>query len=444
MVTRHNFIKRAESKEALRHYADSGRKDATVFPDFSMEKVLSMIDNDPVARRAVTHFVDKAMEGGYDIIKLSDNTKDIDYKNKLESKFKFEISILRKTFLIGKMFQNVFLEIVRTEKDKSKQLNVLDTSNIKIHTLPNGDVQKYISKTVNPQTNQAPEWMPSEIVHIKFADRGGNTWSTIDAKALWENLLWKQYIKQYSSWLWKTGQYKTLYNLAEATPDQITDFLGYLRATNNDPTKPSIIQGQGVTTAMLRDMKENESMDMLLAKLDNQTLVLLGVAPIEVGITDNSGRSNSDNQSNSLHTGVTAYKQIIADAINNDLFKKITKSNNKLIWKPTDRFVKKQCFENLNILKNMGMTDEACAEYLQSEGIYFKTKSLFNKPEEKAEVTPGAKKDINLMDSRRSPEVKGADKKVGAGQESSTREDQLMKRSSPDFNSYPYILGDEE
>jgi len=125
-----------------------------------------------------------------------------------------------------------------------------------------------------------------------------------------------------------------------------------------------------------------------------------------------------------LNTAVKGYKDIIADAINFDLFKKMYHGNNRLVWKPIDRFVKKQAFENLNILRNMGMSDDACQEYLESEGIYFKADKLFNEPEDKS---LGMKKDINLMDSRRSSEEKGADVKIGSGEQSSTREDQLKK-----------------
>jgi len=260
MVTKkEDLIKRAESREALKQYSHV-KDNATVFPNFSMEAVLTAIDNDPTARGALTHFVDKAMDGGHVIIKSSTNKIDTQFMDLLESDYRFNISILRKTFLIGKLFQNTFIEIVRKADGSTKKLNILDSTNIKLDTKPNGDIIKYISKTTNPETNKFPEWQPHEIVHIKFEDRGGNSWSAIDVKALWETLLWKDSMRQFSAWLWKTGQYRVYYNLAEATDDQIKDFLAYTRATNNDKTKPSIFQGKDAIVGMLRDMKENDSM----------------------------------------------------------------------------------------------------------------------------------------------------------------------------------------
>lgn len=412
------YIKRAFSKDQLRSFTWN-TKEATVFPDFSFQTVIDMVNDDPTARGATNHFIDKCMEGRYSILKRDTLTYDKDFEQLLQEKYKFRTEILRKEFLVGKLFNNVFIEIVR-DTSKTKSLNVLDSLNIDPITDTNGDPISYKSKTPNQKDGKYAKWDAKDIVWIKFGDRTTG-FAPVDLKALWETLLIKSYMKRYVAWLWQTGQYRVLYSIKQgASEKDITDFLVYARKNDTNFKAPFILKGD-LEMKMVRDISENKDIISLLKYWDSQILVLLRVPPNDAGLPDQSGRSNADQQSNNLSTSVTSMKKIIEDANNYDLFPKMNKANSLMRFAPNDRFEVKQVIENVNLMKNMGMTEELIKEYLEDTGMFFSAKKLFEDPMEGQQQMI---KDINTMPSRQ----KSVDKKqVGTGSEGSTREDQLKK-----------------
>jgi len=75
MTSRKNFKAREFSKSPLKNFTWNTHG-GTVNPNFSFEAVLQLIENDPVARGAINHFVDKCMEGDYSIIRKEDRGYD--------------------------------------------------------------------------------------------------------------------------------------------------------------------------------------------------------------------------------------------------------------------------------------------------------------------------------------------------------------------------------
>jgi len=372
------YLKRALSKDQIRLFSPNYDWQ-TVFPTFDFNAALAMIDSDPVARGALTHFVDKCMEGDYSIIRKNDGSKDEGEKLRLSEKFNFRHEILRKIFLMGKMYNNVYLEIVKDTNGVTKSLNILDSTNISPITKPNGDPISYKSKTPNQVTGEYATWTKEEIIWIKFGDRTRG-FAPVDLKSLWETLHVKQYIQRYVGWLWKTGQYRLLYDFKQATDKQIDDFLAYTRKHDSNFKAPFVVSGE-MEVKMLRDMKETESLVELLKYYDSQILILLRIPPIDAGIPDASGRSNSDAQSNNLNTHITSIKKVVEDMINFDLFPKISKSQVLLRFSPNDRFQEKMVFETIQIMASAGFTPEAMEEYMDSKGVFF-DKTTFKKPEE--------------------------------------------------------------
>jgi len=113
----------------------------------------------------------------------------------------------------------------------------------------------------------------------------------------------------------------------------------------------------------------------------------------------------------------------------------MNKGNDIIVFSPIDRFSEKMVLDNVNIMKNMGMKEEIIIEYLNDKGMFFSGKQLFQEVKQ-SEQNNGLKKDINTMPSR----FKGTGaplEKVGTGEQSSTREDQLIKKASK-FDMYPY------
>jgi len=418
-MTNKKYIKRAYSKSPLRTYTYNVNE-ATVFPDFSFTAVLNMVDDDPVARGAITHFVDKCMEGQYNVTKKKTLKYDRDFELELDEKYMFRTNILRKEFLVGKLFNNVFIEIVRNTDNTPKGLNILDSMNIDPITEPNGDPIKYKSKTPDQKTREYAHWVKEDIIWIKFGDRNGG-FAPVDLKALWENLCAKSYIKRYVAWLWKTGQYRLIYNFESASDKNIGDFLAYARKHDGNFKAPFITKGK-LETKLLRDIKETDSLVKLLEYYDGQTLILLRIPPIDAGIPDASGRSNSDAQSNNLSTHVTGMKKIIEDKNNFELFPKMGKGNNLLRFAPNDRFEEKQVFENIQLMQSMGMTNEVIQEYLGDRGMFYKA-TLF-----KPEIIPTENPRNNDMSPSRVGKGEGeANKKIGTGEQGTTRPDQMKK-----------------
>lgn len=415
------YIKRAYSKSPLRTYTYNVNE-ATVFPDFSFQAVLNMVDDDTTARGAITHFVDKCMEGQYNLIKKKTLKYDREFEFELNEKYMFRTNILRKEFLVGKLFNNAFVEIVRNTDKTPKGLNILDSMNVDPITEPNGDPIKYKSKTPSQKTGKYAYWNKEDIVWIKFGDRNGG-FAPVDLKALWENLCAKSYIRRYVAWLWKTGQYRLIYNFKSASDKNIGDFLAYARKHDNNFKAPFITKGE-METKLLRDMRETESLVKLFEYYDGQTLILLRIPPIDAGIPDASGRSSSDAQNNNLSTHITSMKTVIEDKTNFELFPKMGHKENMLRFAPNDRFAVKQVFENIQIMQSMGMTNEVIQEYLADCGIFYKS-TLFKPPEE---VSPTENpRNLDSMPSRKGKGTGEANKKIGTGTQGTTRENQLKK-----------------
>jgi hypothetical protein len=425
LTKKKDYLKRTDSKNVVRSFV-LNQTEATVFPDFSFAAVEELINNDPVARGAINHFVDKCVEGEYYIVSRDEKERDDRAKLILDEKHQFGTNILRKAFLLGKLFNNVFIEIVRDTDGKTKALNILDSGNIDAITKPNGDPRLYKSKIKNPKTGVTPTWEPKDVVWIRFGDRSKG-YAPVDLRAVWENLLMKDYIKRYVAWLWQTGQYRLVYGFKNSSDSDIEDFVAFNKKHDTNFKQPFLIKGE-FETKMLRDMKETESFVELLKYIDGQTLILLRVPPIDAGIPDASGRSNSDAQSNNFASHVVAAKKVVEDAVNFDLFPKMNKSTSLLAFGPTDRFSRKQVFETVQIMKSLNMTDEAVTEYLKDSGLFWETKKLFQDPADLFDNVPSSNpRDKDMAPSRKGLGEGEAQDVKGTGAESSTRDDQIKR-----------------
>jgi hypothetical protein len=409
-------LKRSDSKDTLQFFTANTNWE-TVYPDFSFQTCLDYINADPIARGAINHFVDKCMEGTYTIIREEDNKYDRTFELLLNRKYKFRTEILRKIFLLGKLFNNVFVEIVKDTENKTKSLNILNTDNIMPITEPNGDPKSYMSKIPNPDGKTYAKWTKEEITWIKIGDRSMG-WAPVDLRALYNNMCLKDFVLRYIGWLWQTGQYRVLYNFESADRQSIDDFMSYIRKAESNFKVPYMLKGTA-SVSPLRDMSETQSFMQLLKYIDGQTLSLLGVSPIDVGIPDASGRANSGAQTDASATNILAFKMIVQDAINYDLFPKMNKSNNLLIFSGIDRYEERMILENVQMMKSCGFTNEACIEYLQDKGLFFGTEEIFNEVPDEEIPNP---RDKDNMPSR-------VGKATGEGnseqEESTTREDQL-------------------
>lgn len=423
-MSKKKYIKREFSQAPLKTYTFNRSKGPTVFPNFSFDAVLQLMDADPISRGAVNHFMDKCMEGDYSIIRRDDNSYDSIKELLLDESYGFRTDVLGKIFLVAKLFNNVFVEIVRGVDGRTKALNILDSSIIDPVTEPNGDPIKYTSNIANPVTGKYAEWDKEDIVWLKIRDRTVG-YAPMDMRALLENLQIKSFVKRYIGWLHKTGQYRLVYNFKTASTTDINDFVTYARANSEEFDVPFIIKGD-FEAKLLRDMRETQNLVELLKYLDSQTLVLLRVPPIDAGIPDASGRSNADAQANNMETTIVSFKKIIEDFVNFKLFPKINMGTFLLRFGPVNRFAEKQMYEVVQIMSSLNMSDEVIQEYLTDKGIVFKAKKFFKKPitDQVSQAFNGAKnpRDKDMFPSRLGKGEGEGNKKQ---EEVTTREDQL-------------------
>lgn len=416
------IIERANSKQPLTTYSPN-RITATVYPDFSHRAVLEMVNKEPVARGALNHFVDKCMEGNFAVITKEGYKYDRAFQLKLLRDYKFRTNVLRKIFLMGKMYNNVFLEIIFDSNNSAKEINVLDTTAVEAITKPNGDLLSLRSTNPNPETGKHATWDEREIVWIKFNDISKG-YAPVDLQALWETILVKDYVRQYVAWLWRTGQYRLMYNFKNTSDQDVLDFITYLKKHDGNFQVPFMVKGE-IETKILRDIKEIDSIDRLFKYLDNQILIALRIPPNDAGIPDASGRSNADAQSNNLITHVTAWKHIVADSISYDLFPKISKGNTIFRFTPADRFAERQVLENLQIMSSIGMSKDLMQKYLIKKGLVFDVEEYFEPIHEPLEQE--ADKPFNPRDQDTNMSRMGKEAGTGnqAQSEPTTREDQL-------------------
>jgi len=415
------YIKKAYSKDTLRNFTFN-KDNATVYPDFSLQAAYSIIQNDPVARGAWVAYMDKFMEGEMNFLKKDTGDKDSAFELSLQEKYMFR-QLIRNVAGQGKLFNQAFFEIVQTTDNKTKSLNVLDTQNIEPITKPNGDPIGFKSTQSHPDTGGFPTWTTEEIVWIRFNDISKG-YAPVDLRAVYENLLAKEYVTRYVSWLWKTGQYRLIYSFDGAADQDITDFLTYAKKHDNNFQAPFAVKGK-LETSILRDIKETDSLVELLKYYDSQTLILMRMPPIDAGIPDASGRSNADAQSNNLSSHITSMKKVIEDAINFDLFPKINKKNNLMKFAPNDRFAVKQVFENLQLLDSLGATRNFMEQYLNDTGMYYEGEMFEKRVDPMAMGNGDNPRDADSAPSRIGKGEGEAEKKIGTGSQSTTRENQL-------------------
>jgi hypothetical protein len=425
------LTKKADSKEPIRAFTTS-KWSATVVPDFNFDTALNMLDADPVSSGAIQHYVDKSIEGNWSIIKRDSGKYDKAFEDKLRYDFNFDNRVLRKIFYVGKLFNNVFLEIVKYSDGSLKDTNVLDSTNIEPITKPNGDVIEFKSKIPNPKTGKYARWSKDEIIWFKFQDRDGG-YSHVNVMSLWNTLLMKNYIQRFVTWLWQTGQYRVVHNFKASDGKVVEDFVAYNRKNEGDFRQPFLTQGD-YGHSILRDMKETESLVELLKYLDGQILILLRVPPIDAGIPDASGRSNSDAQTNNLNTHIKSRKKVVKAGIDR-MFKIVNHGNNAIVFSPVDKFEIKGVLENVQLMKSAGFTDKVCIEYMRDNGMVWEDSKVFNEPEE-TDSSIKNPRDKDNMPSRVGKGVGEGNESIGTGSEATTREDQLVKKSFSDVYDY--------
>jgi hypothetical protein len=452
MVITHETVSRA-SKGYIENYYNAAYRTISPSNDFSFgykpefdrKTALEIIRKDPTVLGALNTLVDRAMKNGYQLVGVDGKSRDAEATKILIEKLRLN-KVLRQSFFNLFAYGNVFIENVKDGTGKVKELHVLETTHTEPLVTVHGEVLGYI-QVVLPQdrAKTSPDWEPDEVTHIAITKLTSNVWGEIDLEAVYSTVLLKQYIMQYLGWLYGTNQFKGFYNIKNANDVQIKSFLSFLKGAEVDVSKPVIAEGD-VTYQLLRDFKDGDTIINLLNKCDSLILALMQVPPIEAGIAGDSNRSNSDAQEQSLLTRIKAIQDVVEDEYAYDLFPKISFEKVRIKFNPLIKSDVGKLLEQAERMVNMGMKPEIIEEYLKNEGFPVK-RTLFLSDEEKIaqaqkmmEATaPPQSKSEDMYPSRQRKSDGEPNKRIGTGQNSTTRADQLKRSFDEKFNSYPYI-----
>lgn len=410
----------------------------SLLPPFSREKVLEAIRKDSTVLAAITTLVDKSLESKWRIYGIDKKSKQSANEEKLKE-LGFN-KILRQIFYNLYAYNNVFIENVKNGNKEIKELHILETTTTEPIANPHGEVFGYRQVVLNGSNQSTSgngdiEWSPEEVTHITINTLTTGIWGEIDIQSIWTSVLIKQYIHEYLGWLFGTNQLRGFFNIKQASDVQVSAFLSHMKSLESDIHKPLVAEGE-VVYELLRTFDEGDSLLKVLEHCDNNIRTLLQVPPISLGQPDSSNRSNSDTQESSLYTRISSVHQLVEDAINFDLFKKIGFDKTRFIFNPINRMGVSRIIENALKLKELNMDENTLKEYLKLEG--FPIDVSFNKM---LEEPMGNNNDLDP--SRRRKLKDETSKKIGSGANSTTRANQLISKARDPVEPIEEVYEDE-
>lgn len=446
MENKKDVITNADSKGVIQDYyglAPTSVQDYGILgrtPRFDPIKALKVIRNDPVVRAAAITIVDKVIESGWRI-ENSEKKPAKEQVTKL-NKLLFD-RVLRKLVYNLVLYNNGFLEIVKKRGEVS-DLNVLETSLMRISAEDNGDVIKYYQELGKPRRTN-PEWLPESIVHYKIDDFTSNVWAESNMESLYETVLIKDYVRQWLTWFFGTNQIRPILNIKDANDTKVSEFLSYLKSTEKNLSKPLVFQGEATVELLQSFANEGRTVLELLNWLDQQILMLMQVPPIAIGMPETSGRSNSVEQFQAMNTRVFSIQKCLEDFTTHDLFYRIGLDGYDFEFGVLDETTRTKVFENVQLMRQSQFSDEAIVEYLESQGVVFETDKVLKSPEELAAMS-------NKQLGTGNEGIKG-NKSADAAQSRNRQNQQelskantkpmMVQNSLPDYTKYPYTFDAE-
>ena len=428
MPKKDETIKKA-SKGVIEGYYNSSlsiSKDNTVLgllPKFDRKKVLDAIRKDSTVIAAITTLVDKSLENGWRL-EGKDKRSSLDkHTNKLRS-IGFN-KLLRQILYNLYAYNNAFIENVKDGNGNLKELHLLETTTTQPLATPHGIITGYQQLNVDGGV----EWNPDQVTHIAINTLTTGIWGEIDLQSVYTSILIKQYIMAYLGWFTGTNQMRGFYKINDANDLQVKDLISHLKKLEVDINKPLVAEGD-IEYTLMRDFSEGQSLLQVLNMCDNNIRTLLQVPPISLGQPDSSNRSNSDTQEGSLYTRIMSIYRLVEDSFDFDLFPKIGMDKIEFTFNPPNRIALSRVIENAMKLKEMNAEDKSISEYLDFEG--FPVKIKFKKIEDM--MPQGNNNDLDP--SRRGKLDDESSKKIGSGEESSTRQDQLVSKGNTDTFDY--------
>lgn len=359
-------------------------------PDFGIDKARDLYKEDPVVRAAVKKTVNKVLQTGWRLQPQNDKSG----IKKLRNKFK-DVSASGLDYdkhleeVAGNLvlYNNAFVEVI--EQADETYVNLLEPEFMEINTKRNGDVNYYFQDVPVKGDQDKPTWQPDEVVHYKLSDFSTNAWARLDLEAIYETLLIKDYIRQWIHWFFKTNQMRAHVRVGEnASDDDINKILSDLKAMQSKANVPFPTQGD-VQVEKFMEFTDRESTGLrdMLDWCDEQLLILLQVPPVMLGKGDESGRSTASELRKQFDGYIKGIRRTISRYEYRELYPKLGAPAVKLKWDTVDSAQHKQIFETVRSMRQAQFKPEAIQEYLESQGVFFDTDSVFFSKEELAQMS---------------------------------------------------------
>lgn len=359
-------------------------------PEFDPYRAYKIIKNDPIVKGAIISVVDKFMLSGWKVKPLtskslsssdtstSDSPKDAEATDKLRE-LRFD-RLIRRMLTQALIFKNAYIEVVK-KRGEVIDLNILETSFMKINSKRNGDVVSYSQYVGNVSTHNLPEWNEEEIVHFKLDEMNTNAWADSDFMVLYETVLMKDYIRQFLVWVAATNQMRPVISVeSKLTSQKAQDFVSWLKATERDLRKPIIVEGKTQVQPLYDIAASGGTLMDIMNWCDSQILIILQVPPIAVGQADKTGRSNSVEQNQGFDIRIRGIQIALEDLFTYDLLPKMGYDKLQFKFDTLDFQRTKDIIDMIQVAKNAMMTDEAVAELMDKVGLSFETEAIFKDP----------------------------------------------------------------
>lgn len=430
MVQKRDLIKKASKGFTIDYYEGGNGllqsnffKDVfAVMPNFDRKQALDIIRRDEMVLASITTLVDKSLEYGWRCSKL---------KQEELKKLRFS-KLLRKILYNSYLYENVFIEIVKAN-NKVKELHVLETTTTEPLVTQNGETKGY--QQLIPGYNEAITWNDDEVTHIALTEITSSTWGEISIETIYTLVLIKIYIKAYLGWLFGTNQLRGFYNIKDAQEDQVKRFIGNLKKTEADIGKPVIAEGE-ILYQILRKYDEGDQLINTLNYCNENIMSLLQTPPVLMGKPGESNRSSSDAQDSSLYTRIRAVQNVLEESFNYDLFPKTGLDITDFEFNPISKSSMEKVLQNVERMKINNFKEEVIEEYLRSEG-FFRKFNIFKTPEEIAKeaeiltpkIEPTTTKSEDMYESRTRKADGEGNKRIGTGENSTTKKEQLVSKA---------------
>jgi hypothetical protein len=423
------------------------------FPRFERAKAFEMITKDETVKAAIITLTDKSLEYGYSISSEDGKSNLKAFKDDMK-KVRFD-KVLRQIFSNLYGYNNTFVEIVKDDNNKFKELHLLETTHTEPQATVHGKVEGYIQEVTGYDVDEYPTWTDEEVSHISIDDMSESVWSDIALESVYKYVLLKEYIYTYYGWFFGTNQKRNLINIKDANDESVKALLSYMKRQENDITKHIPFAGE-LEKISLGDLSDADKALSLIDKCDGNILKLMQVPSIAANETGNSNRSSGDKQDEFLVTRIKAVHKAVTEACENDLFGKMGYPKILISFNNPTKTNLELVLQNAEKMKIIGFSSKKIEEYFKSVNFPVEGKlideELF-KPEvpevSEANGVNGEAKSEEQYPSRKRKASDATSKEIGTGESSTSRKEQFVAKSfegltyrynkKKQLGGYPYV-----